>query len=52
VSGERKLRAECEIRFGAVSAIFRAVAASGAPARSTGGVVGIMDERIDKKPRR
>ena len=52
VSGERKLRAECEIRFGAVRALFSAVAAGGAPARSTGGVVGIMDERIDKKPRR
>ena len=51
VSGEQKLRTECEIRFGRVTALFRAVAAGGVQAPSTAGVVGIMDERIDKKPR-
>jgi pSer/pThr/pTyr-binding forkhead associated (FHA) protein len=52
VSGERKLSGECEIRFGGVTALFRAVASGGGvQAPSTGGVVGIMDERIEKKPR-
>lgn len=53
VSGEQKLRPECELRFGGVTAVFRAVAGGGGvQAPSTGGVVGIMDERIEKKPRR
>jgi pSer/pThr/pTyr-binding forkhead associated (FHA) protein len=52
VSGERKLPATCEIRFGGVSALFRAGAAGRVEERSSGGVVGIMDARIDKKRRR
>ena len=52
VSGERKLKGECEIRFGGVTALFRVVSSGGgAQAPSTGGVVGIMDERIEKKRR-
>lgn len=53
VSGEQKLGAECELRFGGVTALFRAVASGGGvQAPPTGGVVGIMDERIERKPRR
>jgi pSer/pThr/pTyr-binding forkhead associated (FHA) protein len=52
VSGEQKLPAACEIRFGGVNALFRAVAAGTIENRASGGVVGIMDARIDKKPRR
>ena len=52
VSGEKQLPAACEIRFGGISTQFRAVAAGQVEARASGGVVGIMDARIDKKPRR
>lgn len=52
VSGEQKLRPECELRFGGVTALFRAVASGGGvQAPPTGGVVGLMDERIEKKRR-
>ena len=49
VSGERKLPAACEVRFGGVNALFRVVAAGQKEDPSTQGVVGIMDARIDKK---
>jgi pSer/pThr/pTyr-binding forkhead associated (FHA) protein len=53
VTGEQKLGAECELRFGRVTAHFRAVASGGGvQPPPTGGVVGLMDERIEKKPRR
>jgi pSer/pThr/pTyr-binding forkhead associated (FHA) protein len=53
VSGERKLPAACEIRFGGVKALFRALAAGQQEEDpSTRAVVGIMDAQIDKKPRR
>jgi pSer/pThr/pTyr-binding forkhead associated (FHA) protein len=52
VSGERKLPPTCEVRFGGVSALFRALAAGQVEDRPSGGVVGIMDARIDKKRRR
>jgi pSer/pThr/pTyr-binding forkhead associated (FHA) protein len=50
---EQQIPAACELRFGGVKALFRALAA-GAPAGdpSTKAVVGIMDERIDKKRRK
>lgn len=53
VTGERKLPSACEVRFGGVKALFRALAA-GSPSEdpSTKAVVGIMDERIGKKPKR
>ena len=51
VSAERKLPAACEIRFGGVNALFRALAAGQKEDRSSQGVVGIMDDRIDKKRR-
>lgn len=51
VSGERKLPASCEIRFGGVTALFRALAGGQKEDPSTQGVVGIMDDRIDKKRR-
>ena len=53
VSGENRLSAACEIRFGGVNALFRAVAPGQVrDHRGSAGVVGIMDARIDKKPRR
>jgi pSer/pThr/pTyr-binding forkhead associated (FHA) protein len=53
VSGERKLPAACEVRFGCVKALFRALAAGQQEEDpSTRAVVGIMDAQIDKKPRR
>jgi pSer/pThr/pTyr-binding forkhead associated (FHA) protein len=52
VSGEKKLPAACEIRFGGIKALFRAAAAGRVEDRASGGVVGIMDDRIDKKRRR
>jgi pSer/pThr/pTyr-binding forkhead associated (FHA) protein len=53
VAGERKLPGGCEVRFGGVKALFRPLAAA-APSEdpSTKAVVGIMDERIGKKPKR
>ena len=51
VSGERKLPAACEIRFGVVTALFRALAGGQKEGPSTQGVVGIMDAQIDKKRR-
>jgi pSer/pThr/pTyr-binding forkhead associated (FHA) protein len=50
---EQKIAAACELRFGGVKALFRALAA-GAPAGdpSTKAVVGIMDERIERKRRK
>ena len=53
VSGERKMPPSCELRFGAVKALFRALQA-GQPkdVAPTDGVVGIMDAQIDKKRRR
>jgi pSer/pThr/pTyr-binding forkhead associated (FHA) protein len=53
VSGDRKLPEACEMRFGGVKALFRALAAGHQKADpSAPGVVGIMDARVDKKPRR
>jgi pSer/pThr/pTyr-binding forkhead associated (FHA) protein len=53
VTEERKLPGACEIRFGGVKAVFRALAAGGeADDPSTKAVVGIMDAQIDKKRRR
>ena len=53
VSGEGKLKAECEIRFGGVRTMFRALTAGHGPVDpSTPGVVGIMDTEIDKKRKR
>ena len=52
VSGERKMPVSCEIRFGIVKALFRALAAGEKRDRSAPGVVGIMDARVDKKPRK
>jgi pSer/pThr/pTyr-binding forkhead associated (FHA) protein len=53
VSEERKIPGACELRFGGVKALFRALAAGGqAEDPSTKAVVGIMDERIDKKRRK
>jgi pSer/pThr/pTyr-binding forkhead associated (FHA) protein len=49
VSGDRKLPAACEIRFGGVTAQFRAIAAGQKNSAPTHGVVGIMDAQIDKK---
>jgi pSer/pThr/pTyr-binding forkhead associated (FHA) protein len=49
VSGERKLPAACEIRFGGVTAVFRALAGGQKEEPSAPGVVGIMDAQIDKK---
>ena len=51
VTGERKLPAACEIRFGGVTAMFRAVEGGQKRDPSTQGVVGIMDAQIDKKRR-
>jgi pSer/pThr/pTyr-binding forkhead associated (FHA) protein len=51
VSGERKLPAACEIRFGGVKALFHALAVGQVDAPSSPAVVGIMDDRIDKKRR-
>lgn len=53
VSGERKLPAACELRFGGVKALFRALAAGPQEEDpSTRAVVGIMDAQVDKKRRR
>lgn len=53
VSGERKLPAACELRFGGVKALFRALAAGQQEEDpSTRAVVGIMDAGIEKKRRR
>jgi pSer/pThr/pTyr-binding forkhead associated (FHA) protein len=53
VSGERRLPPACEVRFGGVKALFRALAAGQQEEDpSTRAVVGIMDAQIDKKPRR
>ena len=52
VAGERKLPAACEIRFGGVTARFSALATGPTGRASAPGVVGIMDARVDKKPRR
>ncbi len=53
VSGERKLPPACEIRFGGVKALFRALAAGQQETDpSTRAVVGIMDAQIDKKRRK
>ena len=53
VSGERKLPAACELRFGGVKALFRALAAGQQEEDpSTRAVVGIMDAQVDKKRRR
>jgi pSer/pThr/pTyr-binding forkhead associated (FHA) protein len=52
VSGERKLPGACEIRFGGVKALFRALAGGQEEDPSTRAVVGIMDAQIDKKRRR
>ncbi|MDQ4079400.1 MAG: FHA domain-containing protein [Gemmatimonadota bacterium] len=52
VTGERQLSGACEIRFGGVKALFRALAAAGQEDPSTRAVVGIMDAQIDKKTRR
>ena len=51
VSAERKLPAACEIRFGGVTALFRALTGGQKEDPSTQGVVGIMDAQIDKKRR-
>ncbi|MGQ0714891.1 MAG: FHA domain-containing protein [Gemmatimonadaceae bacterium] len=50
---EQKIPAACELRFGGVKALFRALPAGG-PAEdpSTRAVVGIMDTQIERKPRR
>lgn len=53
VSGERKLPPACEIRFGGVKALFRALAAGQQETDpSTRAVVGIMDAQIDRKRRK
>lgn len=53
VSRERKLPAACELRFGGVKALFRALAAGQQEEDpSTRAVVGIMDAGIEKKRRR
>ena len=51
VSGERKLPPACEVRFGGIKALFRALAAGQEEDPSTRAVVGIMDAEVDKKPR-
>ncbi|MGQ0714811.1 MAG: FHA domain-containing protein [Gemmatimonadaceae bacterium] len=53
VSGERKIPGACELRFGGVKALFRALAAGGPTEDpSTKAVVGIMDAAIDTKRRK
>jgi pSer/pThr/pTyr-binding forkhead associated (FHA) protein len=52
VSGEHKLPGACEVRFGGIKALFRALAHAQDEDPSTRGVVGIMDAEIDKGQRR
>jgi pSer/pThr/pTyr-binding forkhead associated (FHA) protein len=52
VSGERKLAATCEIRFGGVKALFRALGAGQPDGPSTHAVAGVTDAPIITKRRR